>query len=189
VDARHEAGHDERETPAVLVIRLAKIAMVAALASFAFIVTYDNIVDYGTNYEFVKHVLSMDTTFPGNKLMHRAITNETVWVWGYACIIAAEGLTCLLLAIGALALLMRLRAPAKDFNHAKVWAVVGATVGFGVWFFGFMVVAGEYFAMWQSRTWNGQEGAFRFTMMILAVLIFVSQRDEELGGATSAPLS
>jgi predicted small integral membrane protein len=173
----------------MLLIRLAKIAMVAALASFAFIVTYDNIVDYGTNYEFVKHVLSMDTTFPGNKLMHRAITNETVWVWGYACIIAAEGLTCLLLSIGALALLLRLRAPAERFNRAKVWAVVGATVGFGVWFFGFMVVAGEYFAMWQSRTWNGQEGAFRFTMMILAVLIFVNQRDQELGDATSAPLS
>ena len=89
-----------------MIIRLAKIAMIAALAAFAFIVTWDNIVDYGTNYEFVKHVLSMDTTSPGNKLMRRAITNETVWVWGYACIIAAEGLTCLLLSIGALALLI-----------------------------------------------------------------------------------
>jgi predicted small integral membrane protein len=164
----------------MLLIRLAKIAMIAALAAFAFIVTWDNIVDYGTNYEFVKHVLSMDTTFVGNKLMHRAITDETVWVWGYACIITAEGVTCLLLAIGALVLLARLRAPAERFNRAKVWAVAGMTAGFGVWFFGFMVVAGEYFAMWQSKTWNGQEGAFRFTMVILAVLIFVSQPDRDV---------
>jgi len=48
-----------------------------------------------------------------------------------------------------------------------------------VWFFGFMVVAGEYWAMWQSHTWNGQEAAFRFTMVILGVLIFVSLPDSD----------
>ena len=52
----------------MLVIRLAKLLMVAALAAFAFLVTYDNIVDYGANYQFVQHVLSMDTTFPDNTL-------------------------------------------------------------------------------------------------------------------------
>jgi hypothetical protein len=36
-----------------------------------------------------------------------------------------------------------------------------------------LVVAGEYLAMWQSRSWNGQEAAFRFTMVILGVLIFL----------------
>ena len=61
----------------MLIVRLAKIAMTAALAAFAFIVTYDNLIDYGSNYEFVKHVLSMDTTFPGNKLMDRAITDPS----------------------------------------------------------------------------------------------------------------
>ena len=46
--------------------------------------------------------------------------------------------------------------------------------------FGFMVVGGEYFAMRQSKTWNGQEAAFRFYMTMLAVLIFVMQPDGEL---------
>jgi predicted small integral membrane protein len=161
----------------MLLVRLAKIAMIAALASFALIVAYDNIVDYGSNYAFVQHVLSMDTTFPGNALMYRAITDERVWSAAYAAIIAAEGLTGLLLAIGALALLARLKAPAERFNRAKVWSVAGMTVG--LWFFGFAVVAGEYFAMWQSRTFNGQEAAFRFTMVILGVLIFVSQPDRD----------
>ena len=85
----------------------------------------------------------------------------------------------MLLCVGALALLMRVRSPAAAFNRAKLWAVAGLTVGFGVWFFGFLVVAGEYWAMWQSRTWNGQEAAFRFTMVILGVLIFVSLADGE----------
>jgi len=54
------------------------------------------------------------------------------------------------------------------------------TVGFSLWFFGFLVVAGEYFAMWQSQVWNGQESAFRIAATILGVLIFVSLPDGEL---------
>jgi predicted small integral membrane protein len=61
--------------------------------------------------------------------------------------------------------------------------VAGATLAFVVWFFGFMVVAGEWFAMWQSATWNGQEAAFRFYVAVLAVLIFVNQPDGDLAAA------
>jgi predicted small integral membrane protein len=161
----------------MFIIRLAKIVMIAALAAFAFLVAYDNIVDYDANYEFVRHVLSMDTTFPDDPLKDRAITDPSIWKAAYAVIIAAEALTCLLLTIGVVALLLRLRATAAAFNRAKVWAVAGLTAGFCLWFFGFQVVAGEYLAMWQSHAWNGQEAAFRFTMMILGVLIFVSLPD------------
>ncbi|MGA6934565.1 MAG: DUF2165 domain-containing protein, partial [Pseudolabrys sp.] len=77
----------------MVLIRLAKVAMIGSLAAYAFIVAYDNVVDYGSNYEFVRHVLSMDTTFPGNALSHRAITNESVSRVAYALIIAMEGST------------------------------------------------------------------------------------------------
>ena len=76
--------------------------------------------------------------------------------------------------IGTLALLVRLTAPAAIFSRAKVWGVAGMTVGFGLWFFGFLVIAGEYFASWQSKEWNGQEAAFRIAVVILGVLVFVS---------------
>src|ERR1700722_8975334 len=150
--------------------------MVAALAAFALIVAYDNIVDYDSNYEFVRHVLSMDTTFGTSVLKNRAISNETIWHAAYAVIIGAEGMTGLLLAFGALVLLRRLKSPAGLFNRAQAWA----GVGFGIWFFGFLVIAGEYFAMWQSKIWNGQEAAFRITAVILAVLIYVSLPDEDI---------
>ena len=52
--------------------------------------------------------------------------------------------------------------------------------GFALWFFGFMVVGGEWFQMWQSQTWNGQEAAFRFIGCIGLVLIFLAQKDDEL---------
>jgi predicted small integral membrane protein len=164
----------------VIIVRLAKITMVAALAAFALIVAYDNIVDYDSNYEFVRHVLSMDTTFGASALKGREISNETMWHAAYALIVAVEGITGLLLAFGALALLYRLRSPADIFNRTKVWAVAGLSVGFGLWFFGFLVIAGEYFAMWQSKIWNGQEAAFRITAVVLAVLIYLSLPDDDL---------
>ena len=155
-------------------LRLTKVVLVASLAAYALIVAYGNLVDYGSNYAFVGHVLSMDTTFPGNALMGRAISDERIWRAAYAAIIAAEGLSGLLLAAGALAMLARLRAPAAVFECAKGLVYMGAALAFLVWFFGFMVVAGEYFAMWQSREWNGQEAAFRIYMAVLGVLILVA---------------
>jgi predicted small integral membrane protein len=43
-----------------------------------------------------------------------------------------------------------------------------------------MVVGGEWFAMWQSPTWNGQQAAFRFYTTLLLALIFVAQNDSDL---------
>jgi predicted small integral membrane protein len=163
-----------------VVIRLAKVAFVAALAAFALIVAYNNVVDYDSNYQFVRHVLSMDTIFPDSALRSRAIDSETMWRAAYALIIAAEAAAGVLLALGAVVLLVRVRALAKTFNRAKALAVAGLTVGFALWFFGFIVIGGEYFAMWQSKLWNGQEGAFRFVTMILGNLIFLSLPDGEL---------
>jgi predicted small integral membrane protein len=163
----------------MVVTRLAKVGVTAALAGYGLIVAYDNVVDYGSNYEFVRHVLSMDTTFANNALKHRAIIDEAVWKAAYALIIAVQWLTGLLLALGAIALLRKLTAPAAAFNGAKAWAVAGLTLGFGLWFFGFLVIAGEYFAMWQSQVWNGQESAFRIATMMLGALIFVGLPDGE----------
>ena len=83
-------------------IRLAKVAVIAALPAFALIVAYNNVF---SNYQFVRHVLSMDTTFPDNALRPRAIDSETLWRAAYAVIIAAEASTGLLLALGAVVLL------------------------------------------------------------------------------------
>ncbi|MFG1276593.1 DUF2165 family protein [Xanthobacter autotrophicus] len=161
-------------------LRLAKAMMTAALAAFCLLVAYDNLVDYETNYAFVRHVLSMDTTFPGNALMHRAVNDERGWRMAYAAIIAGEAVSGLFLALGAVAMLARLAAPAARFERAKRFVYLGGALAFLVWFFGFMVVAGEYFAMWQSKDWNGQAAAFRFSMTVLGVLILVALPEREI---------
>lgn len=163
----------------MLITRLAKIAMCLALGLFCLLVAFDNVTDYSTNYVFVQHVLSMDTTMPDNSLKYRAVTSPVVWQLSYAAIIATEG-TAGVLFVGGAAALWRVRlAPAATFNGAKGYAIAAATLAFLIWFFGFMVVGGEWFAMWESRTWNGQEAAFRFYVAALGVLIFLNQPDSD----------
>jgi len=36
------------------------------------------LTDYNTNFEFVRHVLSMDTIFPGNRLLYRRLTSPVL---------------------------------------------------------------------------------------------------------------
>ena len=163
-----------------MAVRLVKTVMVASLAMFALLVAYDNLIDYGSNHAFVRHVLSMDTTFPDNMLKHRAIGSPALWTAAYWLIIATEALTGILLGLAALRLLTSIRGRAREFNAAKTLAVLGVGAGFLLWFLGFMVVGGEWFAMWQSKAWNGQEAAFRFYATLLLVLIFLNQPDSEL---------
>lgn len=169
----------------MLPVRLIKIAMVASCALHALLVTLGNLTDYDTNHQFVRHTLSMDTTFPGNALMGRAITAPWVWSAAYWLIIAAEAVTGLVLTVAAARLALCWRAPAQRFNGAKSLVMVGAGIGFLLWFTGFMVIGGEWFAMWQSKTWNGQQAAFRFYLTLLGVMIFVNQPDGEWEGTSA----
>jgi len=161
-------------------IRLVKTAMVASCALFALLTAINNLVDYGSNETFVRHTLAMDTTFPGNALKVRAITSPAVATIAYWLIIATEAATGLLLAFGGLRLAFALRARAVDFNAAKNIAVLGLGLGFLLWFTGFMAIGGEWFAMWQSKEWNGVPSAFRFVVVMLLVALFLIQRDEEV---------
>jgi len=104
----------------MLITRYAKIVMSLVLAAFCLIVTFDNITDYGTNYLFVQHVMSMDTTFPGNALMYRSITNPAVWRAAYAAIIGAEGITGILFLLGAFRLFQLRNAEATQFTRARL---------------------------------------------------------------------
>lgn len=161
----------------MLALRLAKVAMTGSLALFAFLVALGNITDYGSNFAFVRHVLSMDTTFPDSTLRWRAITSPALWHATYWLIILGEALTCVAYMAGTVALLRNLRASREAFNRAKQAIYVATALGFLVWFLGFMVIGGEWFAMWQSNAWNGQEAAFRFYVAVLGVGIFVAMDD------------
>lgn len=162
-----------------MIVRLSKLSLVFAIGVFSLLVGYCNIVDYQTNFEYVQHVLSMDTTFPGHALKSRAITSSNIHHLAYWVIIATEFLVGVLCILGSLKLLKVIRKSAREFMLAKSTAIVGLVSGFGLWFFGFMTVGAEWFQMWQSQIWNGQEAAFRTLASIGIVLIFLNQTETE----------
>ena len=155
-----------------MILRLAKIALVAAVAFFYTLLVFDNLTDYGSNYAFVHHVLLMDSTFPGNHGMGRAIHPLWVHALFYDSIIAWEAITMLLTWIGAWKLLRAMGAPQIDFQRAKSWAVAALSLSLLMWLVAFLTIGGEWFLMWQSHTWNGQDAAFR--MFAVVGLVFLS---------------
>ena len=162
-----------------MIARYAKIAMVLSLGVMALLIAFTNVTDYGGNYPFVSHVMSMDTTFLSPGVKYRAITDPRLWALAYWLIIAGEALTAgLFLWTGARMTAARMGS-AVAFQQAKGLVHLAAAAGFLVWFLGFMAIGGEWFLMWQSEQWNGQQPAFRFYMTILAVLIYVNEADTE----------
>ncbi len=102
--------------------------------------------DYDSNLQYVKHVLTMDTTFPDNRGMWRRIELQSLHHVAYLTIILIEAAVALLLWIGV-ARLWRSRGNALDFNHAKAAAVLGLGGAVALFFGGFLALGGEWFLM------------------------------------------
>ena len=101
----------------------------------------------------------MDTTFPGNQGMWRALTSSAADYSFYVAIILWEIVTAILLWLGCVALLRDIRRPAMNFEAAKRIPVIALTLSL---------------LMWQSHAWNGEETAFRdFTMVGIVLLVFM----------------
>jgi predicted small integral membrane protein len=106
--------------------------------------------------------------------MWRAIGSPALHRAFYLGIIAWEGLNAVLCWWGSVALLRALRSPAAEFERAKRVGVVALTAGMLLWFVAFLSVGGEWFLMWQSKLWNGQDAAFRLFAcegLLLVVLL------------------
>jgi len=166
-----------------MIIRFCKIALTAVSVFFLALVVLNNVTDYGSNFGFVQHVLGMDTTFPGNTARWRAITAPWVHHAFYASIILWEATAATLLAAGTLRLWRARAAPAAEWRRAKPLAALGLTLSLIQWYAAFICVGGEWFLMWQSKTWNGQDAAFRMFAMMGLSLLFLLQREEETEAA------
>jgi predicted small integral membrane protein len=163
-----------------MIPRTAKIALVAAVALFYSVFAFNNLADYGSNYQFVYHVLRMDSTFPGNRLMGRAITSPIVIQGFYLSIIAWEIITTILLWWGVVRMTRVLRSPARVFHGAKRLASAALTISLLMWLTAFLTVGGEWFLMWQSASWNGQQAAARNFAVVGFVFLMFLQPDTDL---------
>ena len=167
--------------------RLCKIALVAAVGFFLLVVVLNNAVfDYPSNYGFVQHVLSMDTLFSGDAQAWRAFRDpvpgsHSYWLHHafYWSIIAWEATAGALCFAGARKLWLARHGDAAAFNRAKAIAAVGLTVSLLQWFTAFITVGAEWFLMWQSHLWNGQEPAFRMFAVAGLVLLILIQPEHD----------
>jgi len=162
-----------------MITRTAKLLLVAGIGLFYTLVVFSNLTDFDSNYQFVRHVLSMDSTFPGNHGMWRALLSPAFHLSFYLGIIAWEIATTILLWWGVVQLYRALRLPARAFNAAKRIPVMALTLSLLMWLVSFLAIGGEWFLMWQSHTWNGQEAAFRMFAVVGLVLLIVLQPDAE----------
>lgn len=154
-------------------VRSSKILMIFFTGIFGTLVVFGNLSDYASNFAFVQHTLSMDTTFPGNALLYRAIHSPALHHLFYGLIITTQTLFALSCLLGAYQLYRHRRAEAALFHQAKRFAVLGCLLGILIWYLFFQVVGGEWFAMWQSTQWNALSTSGRIVDFIVAVLIFI----------------
>ena len=159
-------------------LRLVKAISVAAIGLMALLITFGNITDYYSNYQFVMHVLKMDTTFPDSHVHYRSINNIFIFHASYIFIITMEALMAFCCIKGAWLLFKNLKSEAIIFHASKNWAVAGIIIGIAIWFFGFEVIGGEWFGMWQSMIWNGLAAAERILSFLVLVLILLNLKDK-----------
>jgi predicted small integral membrane protein len=164
-----------------MILRLSKCALLLGIALFFTLVVLDNTTDYDSNYQFVRHVMTMDTTFPGNRGMWRAIGSPRIHALFYLGIIGWEALTGMLCWWGAARMVRRLRAPADVFHRAKSVAMAALTMGCMLWLVAFLAIGGEWFMMWQSPTWNGQQAAERMFVVQGLALVYLSLPETDPG--------
>jgi predicted small integral membrane protein len=153
------------------------------VALYIFLVAFGNITDPDTNQAFVRHVLSMDTSFQDEDLMWRAITNRTVQDVCYVAIIVWESLTAAVLFWATAAWARALRTGL--FDRPRRLSTVGFLMFEALFLGGFITIGGEWFAMWQSKTWNGLDPAFRNVMIAAVALVLIHLQSREPSATSS----
>ncbi|MFJ3232406.1 DUF2165 domain-containing protein [Streptomyces sp. NPDC086787] len=161
-------------------LNLAATLLTAAVALYIGLVALGNITDFGTNQQFVQHVLAMDTTFKDDDLMWRAISNKGLQNAAYLAIIVWETVAALVLTAGTWFWVRRDHGLARRLS---TYGLLMLVLLFGA---GFMAIGGEWFAMWQSKTWNGLDAATRVLVLtgIALVVVQLSERSAEESGET-----
>ncbi len=159
-------------------LRLSKILLVLSAALFAALVAINNLLDYQINFAGVRHVLLMDTVFPDSNITWRALRAPWLHHLAYWLIIAVELAIAVLGFWGAFEL-WQARHDAATFNRQKTKPALALTLGVLLWFTGFIAIAGEWFLMWQSQSWNAQQPAFYFAASFLLILILLVSEDRE----------
>jgi predicted small integral membrane protein len=65
-----------------------------------------------------------------------------------------------------------------EFKKAKNTLLTGLTLGNFLWMGLFIGIAGEWFLMWQSKTWNAQSTAFSLSIVFLLIRLNIASKED-----------
>lgn len=159
--------------------RFFQVIAIVGCGLLSLFISFGNITDYWTNFEFVKHVMLMDTIFPESSIKYRAIQNPFFHHFAYIFIIVTESLMTFFFLRGSFRMYRSINSDQSIFFHAKKDAYIGLTLGIALWFIGFEVIAGEWFGMWQSSAWNGLQSANRIVIFFGLCYIMLAIEKEK----------
>jgi predicted small integral membrane protein len=151
-------------------------------AAYYLLVAIGNITDFGTNQQFVQHVLEMDTIFNDEDVMWRAIGSSAIQNLAYLLIIAWEVLIAVVLIWAFVSWVKALRA-GGGYEKPRRLSTLGWTMVLLLFAGGFIVIGGEWFQMWQSDEWNGLDPALQNVIIagLALILAHLPSRDWEAG--------
>ena len=159
-----------------MVTRIAKIVALGSFGIMVLLVAFNNVVDYNSNLDFVRHILLMDTIFENSSLKWRSIDSVFLHHTFYILIIIAEFMCAGLCLVSSFQLIKNIKNP-NEFHTAKRLGIIGLTIGLLIWFLGFAAIGAEWFASWQSSSWSSTSSGRTLSLLILACLIFLTPRE------------
>ena len=162
-----------------MTIRASKALLLFALGLYYTLVVFNNTNDYNSNLTFVRHVLLMDTTYPGNHGMWRAIHVSGVPLVFFVSIVIYEIVIVVLCWWAGFRLIRNLHSSASTFNAAKKLGVVALTLSLLMWLSAFLSIGNEWFLMWQSKQWTGEQVADHMFAVVGIILLYLVMPDVE----------
>ncbi|MBT9266641.1 DUF2165 domain-containing protein [Pseudomonas sp. MG-9] len=159
-------------------IRYSKVTLMAYISFFGLLVMYSNFTDYASNYTYVGHILSMDTTQTNPNIRYRAIESPILHHRIYWFIITTEVIWTTCCLVGTYQLLRKIKASDKAFHDAKKFSIIGLLIAIFVYYICLQVIGVEWFDMDTSQVWNAKDWARHIVDFILPVLLYITLKVE-----------
>ncbi|MFJ2713542.1 DUF2165 family protein [Pseudomonas sp. NPDC087346] len=159
-------------------IRYSKAMLMAYFSFFGLLIMIQNFTDYNSNYTYVAHILSMDTTVGAENIMYRAIDSPFLHHRIYWFVITMEVIYTVLCLIGTYQLIRHINAPAAVFHEAKKYSIMGILAAIFIYYVCLQTVGVEWFDMDTSQRWNAKDWARHITDFILPLMIYITMKVE-----------
>ncbi len=161
--------------------RFVKIALAGAMSLWGLLGVMGNLSHYSVNLEFVAGVMAMSDQMLDTSAWWaaHAITNPVIVNIGFAFIYLSKLATGILCALGAWRMWQARAADGASFQRAKTLVILGAGISIFMLFFGFIIISGIWFSMWQASYGLAiHQFAFIYMAALALIASYVNVKDD-----------